>query len=126
MKTEDIEVKHCLADGLYAKKVRIPAGNTLAQHMHIYSHLSILASGVAVVEVDGVSTEYVGPCDIFIAAMKHHAVTAKTESTWYCIHATTETDLEEVDGSYVSPLSTTETLSGAFPNRPQTIVKEVT
>ena len=88
---------HYFSAGLYAKETRIPAGHIAGQHRHTYSHLSILACGSARLTVDGVSTEYTAPACIEIAANKTHMVTALTDVTWFCIHATECTDAEHVD-----------------------------
>lgn len=93
----DLPIQHHFGGGTYAKEVRIKAGQTLIQHRHPYEHLSILASGTVDVIVDGHAKRYVGPTCLVIAAQKHHGVKAATNAVWYCIHATTLDDPEEVD-----------------------------
>jgi quercetin dioxygenase-like cupin family protein len=91
------EIKHHFSDGLYAKQICLPQDHFMVQHKHTYDHMSILAEGWVVVKVDGVETEYHAPACINIAAGKSHEVTAVTNSVWFCIHATDETDVEKVD-----------------------------
>lgn len=93
----DLGVVHHFSDGLYAKQMVIPAGHFAVTHAHAYDHLSILASGQATVEVDGVVTMHTAPACINIAAGKHHEVIALTDIVWFCIHATDETDPDKVD-----------------------------
>lgn len=62
-------------------------GDVLVQHIHKYSHLSILAKGSVVVTVDGVQTTHRAPTCIVIVAGKHHGVKALEDSVWYCVHA---------------------------------------
>jgi quercetin dioxygenase-like cupin family protein len=91
------EIKHHFSGGLYAKQVSLPQDHFMVQHKHTYDHMSILAEGWVVVKVDDVETEYHAPACINIAAGKSHEVTAVTNSVWFCIHATDETDVEKVD-----------------------------
>jgi quercetin dioxygenase-like cupin family protein len=88
---------HHFSDGLYAKQIHIPAKHVVTSHSHQYSHLSVLAKGDVLVEVDGVITEYSAPACIEIRAGLHHRVLARTDATWFCIHATDETDADHID-----------------------------
>ncbi len=92
-----VGVHHHFCAGLYAKETFIPAGVMLSQHKHCFDHLSILASGSALVEVDGEEKEFFGPCVLEIKANKEHCVTAITDVVWYCLHATEETDPDKID-----------------------------
>lgn len=90
-------IKHIFAAGVYAKETRIPENYWFTQHSHSYDHISILAKGHVVVVVDGVETHYEAPACINIEAGKNHEVIGVTDSVWYCIHATGETDPEKID-----------------------------
>lgn len=90
-------IVHHFGGGVYAKEAVIRKGYFAEQHEHPYDHLSILASGRVLVEVDGVPKEYQGTHCITIAAGKAHKVTALEDSVWFCIHATDETDPSKVD-----------------------------
>jgi quercetin dioxygenase-like cupin family protein len=93
---------HHFSDGLYAKQLHIPANYVIGSHSHKYNHLSILAQGEVVVFVDDKQTRFVAPACIEIAAGKEHRVFAVTDSVWYCVHATTETDVDKIDEVLVS------------------------
>lgn len=93
----DLNVKHYFSGREYAKRMTLPAGHYAETHTHAHDHLSILASGVVEVTVDGVRTEYEGPECITIKAGQAHHILARTDSTWFCVHATGETDLDHVD-----------------------------
>lgn len=97
-----LDITHHFGGGVYAKQTAIPAGLVLTQHVHKHDHLSVLASGIAAVSVDGVDTEHAGPACIVIAAGKVHSVRAVTDVVWYCIHATNETDAGKVDAELVA------------------------
>ena len=47
------ELHHHFAEGLYAKEYMLPKGYAIPQHAHTYSHLSILAKGEVILDVDG-------------------------------------------------------------------------
>lgn len=93
---------HHFSSGVYAKQMMIPAGYVVGSHAHKYSHLSILASGEVIVEVDGVPKEFTGPACIEIKAGCEHKVFAKTNAVWFCVHATEATCADEVDEVLIS------------------------
>jgi mannose-6-phosphate isomerase-like protein (cupin superfamily) len=92
---------HHFSDGLYAKQMLIPAGYVVFNHTHEYSHLSMLASGDVVVEVEGVANEFSGPACIEIKAGLEHKIFARTDAVWFCIHATSETDVDKIDEVFI-------------------------
>jgi quercetin dioxygenase-like cupin family protein len=93
----DLGVVHHFSAGVYAKQMKLPAKHFAISHAHEYDHMSILASGEATVEVDGVIDLYKAPACINIAAGKHHEIVAITDVVWFCIHATDETDTSKID-----------------------------
>lgn len=98
----DLGIVHHFSSGVYAKEMRLPAGHYAVSHAHPYSHLSVLASGRALVETDHGSTEYSGFAVIEIKAGIHHKITALEDVRWLCIHACEETDPEKVDDVILS------------------------
>ena len=86
------EINHHFGGGVYAKETIIPAGMILVQHKHKYDHLSILASGSIILDIDGVHIPMTGPVAITVEAGKHHGVKAVTDTVWYCIHAASVAD----------------------------------
>lgn len=91
------KLAHYFGGGVYVKEAVIPAGTLLSQHVHKYDHISILASGTAVVSVDGASETHTGPACLVISAGKEHKVESVTDVVWFCIHATNETDPDVID-----------------------------
>ena len=75
---------------VFMVETHAPAGHKLTQHAHDKPHLSYLAQGTAIVEVDGIRKSYIGPAVLTIAAHKVHAVYAVTDITWLCLWATDE------------------------------------
>lgn len=91
-------VAHHFGGGVYAKHVEIPEDYMVFQHKHKFDHLSILASGCAIVGMDGHNEIYYAPAVIEIKAGVEHAVTAVNgPAVWFCIHATNETNEENID-----------------------------
>ena len=93
---------HHFSDGLYAKQMFIPAGYVVGSHKHTYSHLSVLAQGEVIVEVDGRQENFSAPSCIEIVANKEHRVFAITDAVWFCIHATSETDVDNIDAVLIA------------------------
>lgn len=93
----DLGTVHHFSEGVYAKQMHLPKGYFAVSHKHSYSHLSILAAGVAEVETDDGKAIYAAPACINIAAGLNHKITALEDVTWFCIHATDETDVAKID-----------------------------
>lgn len=93
-----MEQMHHFSEGLYAKQMELKEGSFAVQHKHNYDHLSILAKGKVRVLFEGnLSKEYTAPACINIVKDVNHAVYALEDSVWFCIHATSETDVDNVD-----------------------------
>lgn len=93
----DPKITHHFSDNLYAKEMFIPAGFVAGQHAHEYSHLSLLAKGKVKIIVDGETKEFRAPACINIEAKKRHLIEAIEDCVWYCIHATNESDPDQID-----------------------------
>ena len=93
----DLGVVHNFSDGLYAKQMVIPKGYVVGQHAHKYSHLSILAKGKVIVKTDLGEKEYTAPACLEIKEGVNHAIEALEDTVWFCVHATDETDLANID-----------------------------
>lgn len=96
-----MEVEHFFIGGLYTKLCRLPPGFKFDQHRHSFDHQSVLASGTAIVEVDGVAVEHTGPVILNIKAHKVHSVTPLTPVVWLCQHVSDCTDPEDIDMEFV-------------------------
>lgn len=95
--TPVVDLVHHFGHHEYAKEVHIPAGIELGQHVHPYSHLSILAQGEAIVTVEGLHMRRVAPVCILIPAGVAHKVKAVTDVVWFCIHGTDDKNPNTVD-----------------------------
>lgn len=91
-----------IGDETYIKRVDIPAGNTLANHTHTFTHKSILASGKVILTVGDAEPRHIeGPVVMTIRQGVQHMVHAVTDAVWFCIHASLETDPDMIDHSLV-------------------------
>lgn len=93
----DLGTMHHFSDGMYAKQMHLPKGYKALSHKHTYSHLSILAKGKVIVTTDYTQEIYDAPACINIQAGMNHEILALEDVTWFCVHATTETDVSKVD-----------------------------
>ena len=93
---ESALIEHHLAGGVYIKATRIPAGMVLVQHKHLYDHLSILASGSILIDVNGEQSVLLAPQVLTIKAGAHHGIKALEDTIWYCVHASDVADDDAV------------------------------
>jgi quercetin dioxygenase-like cupin family protein len=91
------DITHYFAAGLYAKQHTLELDEVAEKHVHSHDHLSILAAGCVIVDVDGQSDIYGAPACIVIKAGKKHKITGLMKSVWFCIHATDDTDPDHID-----------------------------
>jgi quercetin dioxygenase-like cupin family protein len=98
-----IQVFHHMpeSDGVYMKRIDVPAGVELHNHKHTFTHKSILAQGAARVTADGESKVVIGPAVMTIEKGVQHKVEALSDIVWFCIHASDETDPEKIDHTLV-------------------------
>ena len=93
----DLGTIHHFSDGLYAKQMNLPKGYEAISHSHAYSHFSVLAKGKVIVMTDEDNFKFEAPACIEIKAGIHHKIVALEDATWFCIHATDETDIDKID-----------------------------
>lgn len=93
---EIVQVKHLRTDGLYVKAYQAPAGVRMYTKQFATDHMTILARGTALLEVQGRQVKLVGPAHCVIPANTRVTVSLLEESVWYCLHPTTETDIEQL------------------------------
>ncbi|HEM7879074.1 TPA: cupin domain-containing protein [Burkholderia contaminans] len=85
---------HFSTGGVYAREQTLRAGEEVQKHVHDYDHLSYLARGTAMLDVDGELSVLRGPCMLEVKAGKSHRIQALTDLTWLCIHAESVADPE--------------------------------
>ena len=70
----DPKIVHNFSDGLYAKEMTIPKDFFVVQHLHSFSHLSILAKGKVILRTDNSEEIYSAPACIEIKSGVHHSI----------------------------------------------------
>ena len=78
----------CVAN-LFSRMMHFKKKGDIEQgHTHTFDHLTLLASGSLLVDVNGVKTEFSAPHMIYINKDVKHELTALEDNTIaYCIHA---------------------------------------
>ena len=94
---KELNVQHFFAGGLYAKQMTIKTDGYISGHVHNFDHMSILAKGSVIVDLNGTKTRYDAPAVITIKKGQSHDVHPLEDSVWYCLHATDLTDPDEID-----------------------------
>ncbi len=97
----ECDLHHHFADGLYGKEYFLPKGWAVPQHIHSYSHLSILAKGSVIVDIEGQQKFYEAPACIEIKAGLSHVIITQTDTIWYCIHATEKAEEAQIHNNIV-------------------------
>lgn len=95
-------MKHHFLDGIYIKEMdHLREGQQVETHVHEYDHFGVLGAGSVAIELDGAALVYVGPCVVPILKGVAHKIYALTDVTWFCVHATQETDPKKVDAALI-------------------------
>lgn len=97
-----VGILHHFGGGMYAKETQIPRGVKLTQHVHSFDHMSILAAGKVMVRAGGWIECFQAPKLIEIKAGIAHEVEALTDATWFCLHATNETEADRIDEGLIA------------------------
>jgi hypothetical protein len=93
---EIVQVKHLRTDGLYVKAYQAPAGLRMYTKRFETDHMTILARGKALLEVQGQQIQLLAPVHFVIPADTRVTVSLLEESVWYCLHPTAETNMQRL------------------------------
>jgi len=91
-----VQVKHLRTDGIYVKAYQAPAGVRMYTKQFATDHMTILASGTALLEVKDTKVRLVAPAHVVIPANTRVTVSLLEDSVWYCLHPTDVTDLNQL------------------------------
>ena len=97
-------IEHLFADGVYCRKMTIPAGTTLTGKIHRHSTLNVLLQGTIIVtNADGAVRELEGPA-VFVSPPGCKKVGhALTDTVWLNVHPTKLTDLAAIEAKFIVP-----------------------
>jgi len=98
-----LTTEHYFSNGMYCRKMRLPAGLLIVGKRHKHEHFFILCSGeMEVADEDGTRTLVAG--DVICAkAGTKRAIFCKTECVGMNVHRASTTDLDELERELVEP-----------------------
>lgn len=96
-------VQHLFSDGIYMREIRMPADSIVIGHPHKTRHWNIILSGRAIVSIDGVSQEIVGPCRFESHEGAQKCLHVLEEMVWITVHPnpSNSQDLARIEESMV-------------------------
>ena len=98
---DDLPFVNHFSEGLYCRELPIPAGVFLTGKVHKQDHLAMLIKGeIAIVNGDD-TVHLKAPVIIPSKAGVKRAILAITDSIFITVHATTLTDVEEIEKAVV-------------------------
>lgn len=98
----EIPVEHIFSDGVYARKITIPAGTVLTGKIHKRENLNFLLEGeMSVLTEEGVRRVGAGFMVVSPPGTKRIAYT-HTQCIWVTVHGTRETDLEKIEAEFIA------------------------
>jgi hypothetical protein len=91
------ETKISCVSNLWLRQMHfLKAGDANEGHIHNYDHMTLLAKGSVIVDVEGVQSVFVAPQMIYITKGKSHYLIAQEDDTIaYCVHALRTGEREE-------------------------------
>lgn len=91
------ETKLACVSNLWLRQMHFTkAGDQNEGHVHNFDHMTLLAKGSVVVDVEGQRSEFTAPHMILITKGKRHFLIAKEDDTIaYCVHALRTGEREE-------------------------------
>lgn len=94
------ETKHILVPGVYAKATFVRKNVKFYSKKLPVEHITILAHGEMLVVNGERKTRYAAPATLILPADTRVMCFSLTDLVYYCIHATDETDVEELKKIY--------------------------
>ena len=96
-------VEHFFADGLYGRRLKIPAGTLLMGKLQRKSNITIQLYGDIEVTTDSGPKRIVGHSVFTAPEMTKRIGWTHMETVWLTVHATTETDIEKIEQDLIIP-----------------------
>lgn len=98
----ELQVEHLFAEGVYARKLMIPAGTIVVGKIHKYDNLNIMISGEMDVLVGDQIERVKAPFVVVSYPGTKRIAKAITDTVWITIHGTNETDLEKIEDHFIA------------------------
>jgi hypothetical protein len=102
--TANCPLEHSFSDGIYVRKISIPAGTVLTGKIHRHDHPNFLLEGTVDVVTEFGSERLVGPVSMISKAGTKRALHAITDLVWVTVHANpgNTTDLKELERNIIA------------------------
>ena len=97
---EPAPVIHRFGPGIYIREVRLPGGTFAIGHEQLTEHLNIMHSGRVHI-ADGTTLDATESPIIFTGKPGRKAGFIEKDTVWWNIYATTETDIEKLEATYL-------------------------
>ena len=97
------EVENLFADGVYGRKLVIPAGILLMGKLQRKANITVQLYGDIEVTTDNGPKRLVGQHVFRAPAMTKRIGWTHMETVWLTVHATTETDIEKIEQDLIIP-----------------------
>lgn len=99
-------VVHRFGPGIYIREVTVPAGVMAVGHAQRFEHMNVMLKGrVTILNDNGTTTELVAPL-VFVGKPGRKIGYVHEEMVWQNIYATTETDVEKLEATYLDKSGT--------------------
>ena len=93
----DFELTHRFAGGVYARELKIKAGNVLVGRLHKFEHLVTISAGrVSVLSAEGVR-EFTAPVTFVSSPGDKRVIYAHEDTVWTTYHRTNLTDPDAIE-----------------------------
>lgn len=116
------ELKHSFAPGIYLREIFMPApkgvqveegqiaGTMLIGHEHNFEHFNMVLSGRALVSINGIVEEIVGPCYFKSGAGVRKVLWVIEDMRWVTIHPNEDNcqDIPTLEARLIKPSATFE------------------
>jgi hypothetical protein len=108
------DVVHAFAPGIYIRQVTLRAGSFVMGHHHRQAHLNIMVKGhLTLFATDGTRSELYAPV-ICVAEPGRKVAYVHEDTLWLNLYATTETDVEKLEATYLEITEGWQSVHDAF------------
>jgi len=95
-------LEHFYGDGLYIRKIFMPAGFILTSKIHKKTHPYFILSGEVEILTESGYVRIKAPYFGMTPAGTKRVILTHTDTTWYTVHATQEKDLNKIEDEIIA------------------------
>lgn len=99
----EYSLEHLFADGLYCRKLLIPAGEMVVGQIHKKGCINIIAYGLVATTTDDEPMVFRGPWVFSGPAGTKRALVTIEDTLWITVHATNETEVDKAVADITVP-----------------------